>query len=205
MPAKDNHEAQRDRRSAPRVTPDRRDHRRVGEEATAPELLDAALQQDAPVAIPEGNRHWAYNILKRTFDIAGALALVVLLSPLLVTTFVVLFITTRGKPLFIQQRIGYLGKKFPMIKFRTMRLDADKLQAQVQNQHNDGPIFKNRQDPRITRIGRWLRKTSIDEMPPIVERAGGSHVAGWSRVRLSRRKLCSTKCGNVDDLRSSRV
>ena len=54
-----------------------------------------------------------------------------------------------------------------MIKFRTMRLDADKVQHLVQNQHNDGPIFKNRRDPRITRIGRFLRKTSIDEMPQL--------------------------------------
>ncbi len=157
----------RERRSTQRITPDRRDHRRFGEEDAAPEQLQTALEQDQPVATPEGNREKAYRVLKRGFDIVGVIALIVALSPVLLTTYIVLMITTRGKPLFIQQRIGYLGKKFPMIKFRTMRLDADKLQAQVQNQHNDGPIFKNRQDPRITRIGRWLRKTSIDEMPQL--------------------------------------
>ena len=115
----------------------------------------------------------AYQTLKRYFDIVGAIGLIILLSPVLFTTFVALMITTRGKPLFIQQRIGYLGKKFPMIKFRTMRLDADKVQHLVQNQHNDGPIFKNRKDPRITRIGRFLRKTSIDEMPQLLNVLAG--------------------------------
>ena len=162
-----------DRRSTRRITPDRRTSRRVGEEETTPEALAQALASDAPVAEPAGNREMAYQTLKRYFDIVGAIGLIILLSPVLFTTFVALMITTRGKPLFIQQRIGYLGKKFPMIKFRTMRLDADKVQHLVQNQHNDGPIFKNRKDPRITRIGRFLRKTSIDEMPQLLNVLAG--------------------------------
>lgn len=156
-----------ERRETVRLTPDRRDHRRVGEEDATPELLKAYLAKNLPVATPEGNLHRAYRVLKRAFDVVGAIGLIVLLSPILLTTFVVLLFTTRGRPLFIQQRIGYLGKKFPMIKFRTMRLDADKMQHLVQNQHNDGPIFKNRRDPRITAIGRFLRKASIDEMPQL--------------------------------------
>ena len=157
----------RDRRAMPRVVPDRRANRRVGEEDTAPELLQACLERDVPLVSPEGNSEHTYRLYKRAFDILGAVALLIVLSPILTATFLTLLVTTRGKPLFIQQRIGYLGKRFPMIKFRTMRLDADKMQHQVQNQHRDGPIFKNRQDPRITRIGRFLRKTSIDEMPQL--------------------------------------
>ncbi len=156
-----------ERRGAMRLTPDRRDHRRVGEEDATPEVLAACLAKDLPVAAPEGNLQRAYLVLKRAFDIVGAIGLIVLLSPILLTTFIVLLVTTKGRPLFIQQRIGYLGHKFPMIKFRTMRLDADKMQHLVQNQHNDGPIFKNRRDPRITAIGRFLRKASIDELPQL--------------------------------------
>ncbi len=90
-----------------------------------------------------------------------------LFSPILVGVWLVLCVTTKGKPIFCQERVGYLGRRFPMFKFRTMRLDADKMQRLVKNEHASGPIFKNRRDPRITRIGRILRRTSIDEMPQL--------------------------------------
>lgn len=124
--------------------------------------LDAGL----PLVPADGNRLRIYRTGKRIFDVCGALALIVLLSPLLLATLVLLTITTKGQPLFVQERIGYRGRKFPMIKFRTMYVDADRRQQQVQNE-KDGPIFKNRHDPRITPLGRILRKTSIDEMPQL--------------------------------------
>ena len=157
----------RERRAAPRESPDRRERRRIGEEDTTPAELQAKLEANLPLISPEGNGSRAYQALKRSFDIAGAAALVILLSPILLTTLMVLTFTTKGRPVFIQERIGYLGKKFPMIKFRTMRLDAEKVQHQVQNQHKDGPIFKNKIDPRITKLGRILWKTSIDELPQL--------------------------------------
>jgi lipopolysaccharide/colanic/teichoic acid biosynthesis glycosyltransferase len=122
---------------------------------------------------PRGNRSSGYLFAKRLLDICGSLALVVLLSPILITTLVVLSISTRGRPLFFQERIGFCGRRFWMIKFRTMRLDADKLQHVVRNE-KDGPIFKNRRDPRITRIGRFLRSSSIDEMPQLFNVLCGS-------------------------------
>ena len=70
--------------------------------------------------------------------------------------FAILMVTTKGRPFFRQTRVGLCGRKFGMYKFRTMRLDADKLQHLVKNE-KDGPVFKNRQDPRITRLGRFLR------------------------------------------------
>jgi lipopolysaccharide/colanic/teichoic acid biosynthesis glycosyltransferase len=115
---------------------------------------------------PEGNHCRLYRIAKRTLDIMGGLVALLLFSPIMLVTLIVLTITTKGRPLFIQERIGYCGRRFPMIKFRTMRLDADKLQHLVQNEKN-GPIFKNRRDPRITKIGRFLRSSSIDEMPQV--------------------------------------
>lgn len=120
-----------------------------------------------------GNRRRSYLIVKRLFDIVGASALVLMLSPIMVSVFLILCVTTKGRPMFFQERIGFRGRRFRMIKFRTMRLDADKVQHVVQNE-KDGPIFKNRRDPRITKIGRVLRSTSIDEMPQLFNVLGGS-------------------------------
>jgi lipopolysaccharide/colanic/teichoic acid biosynthesis glycosyltransferase len=129
-------------------------------------LAQLRLDQNEPLVEPEGNLRRSYRIAKRALDIVGAFVAIVLLSPLLASVFIVLCITTRGRPLFRQERIGYLGRRFGMYKFRSMRLDAEKLQHLVANKHT-GPIFKNRLDPRITRIGRILRRTSIDEMPQL--------------------------------------
>ncbi|MBX3413307.1 MAG: sugar transferase [Pirellulales bacterium] len=114
-----------------------------------------------------GNLSTGYRVLKRAADIVGALFFLVLFSPLMLAVLLVLTVTTKGRPLFRQTRVGLCGRTFGMYKFRTMRLDADKLQHLVKNE-KDGPVFKNRHDPRITRIGRFLRSTSIDEMPQFV-------------------------------------
>jgi lipopolysaccharide/colanic/teichoic acid biosynthesis glycosyltransferase len=114
----------------------------------------------------DGNRSNVYQVTKRLLDIVGASVGIVLLSPVMLVTILVLLVTTRGKPLFLQTRIGECGRKFTLIKFRTMRVDADKIQGQVKNEQ-DGPVFKNRRDPRITRVGSVLRKFSIDEMPQL--------------------------------------
>ena len=78
----------------------------------------------------------------------------------------VLLVTARGRLIFCQQRIGFQGKPFTMYKFRTMSLDAESLKHLVANERQ-GPVFKNRTDPRITRFGRFLRSFSIDEMPQL--------------------------------------
>ena len=118
------------------------------------------------VILPAGNRSRLYVGLKRLLDIVGALFFIVLFSPILLVTYVVLTITTKGQPIFVQERVGLCGRHFRMYKFRTMRLDAEKVQHLVKNE-KDGPIFKNVVDPRITRLGRYLRSTSIDEMPQL--------------------------------------
>ena len=128
--------------------------------------VPAAVRAEATAIPPEGNRTTLYQAAKRASDLVGGLAALVLLSPVMLTTFVVLCVTTRCRPIFCQTRVGEGGRHFRMFKFRTMSLNADKMQCQVQNE-KDGPIFKNRRDPRITRIGRFLRSTSIDEMPQL--------------------------------------
>jgi lipopolysaccharide/colanic/teichoic acid biosynthesis glycosyltransferase len=129
-------------------------------------LALARLHAGEPIVEPAGCQSTAYRAVKRLLDIAGAVVAFVLFLPILIPVFVALSITTRGRPFYTQERVGYCGRRFKMIKFRTMRLDADKLRHLVPNE-KDGPIFKAKRDPRITRIGRWLRKTSIDELPQL--------------------------------------
>lgn len=129
-------------------------------------LISRNLSAGLPVVASEGNSSATYRVAKRLLDVAGSLALILVLSPLLLAILVVLAITTRGKPLFWQRRAGHLGKTFMMVKFRTMRPNADEIKHTVANE-SVGPVFKNRRDPRITRLGRILRKTSLDETPQL--------------------------------------
>ena len=115
----------------------------------------------------EGNASIAYRIAKRALDLAGAVMLMILFAPIMLTALAVLALTTKGRPIFVQERVGLCGRRFRMFKFRTMVLDAASKQHLVANE-KDGPVFKNRRDPRITRIGAFLRSTSIDEMPQLV-------------------------------------
>jgi lipopolysaccharide/colanic/teichoic acid biosynthesis glycosyltransferase len=131
------------------------------------------FERNEPMVEPLGNRTFGYLVAKRAMDIAGSLAAIVLFAPILLATLAVLTITTKGRPLYFQERVGFRGRRFRIAKFRTMRLDADRLQHAVANE-KDGPIFKNRRDPRITRIGRFLRSSSIDEMPQLFNVLAGS-------------------------------
>ena len=126
-----------------------------------------ALAQGRPFVTTEGNRHPAYRVAKRALDVLGAAALLVVLSPILLGLLVALAVTTRGRPIFCQRRLGYRGRPFTMFKFRTMRPDAERVRHLVANEQS-GPVFKNRRDPRVTRIGRFLRKTSLDETPQLI-------------------------------------
>ncbi len=129
-------------------------------------LAKRRLEQGAEIVPTDGNLSREYLIAKRAFDVVGALTLIVLLAPVMLTVFLVLLVTTHGKPLFRQRRLGYRGRPFMMCKFRTMAMDAESRQHEVANE-KDGPIFKNRVDARITRIGRFLRSTSLDETPQL--------------------------------------
>lgn len=130
----------------------------------SPQALETAVW---PPILPAGNNSFGYVFSKRLLDIVGALALLVLLAPIMLCVLVVLSITTRGRPIFSHERVGWCGRRFWMFKFRTMLLEAGQLQHLVQNEQT-GPVFKNRRDPRVTRFGRWLRTTSIDETPQLI-------------------------------------
>lgn len=103
---------------------------------------------------------------KRLFDVALSGAVLLLTAPLLAVTAIAIRLDSPGPVLFRQRRVGMNGRHFTLWKFRTMCVDAEARLAQLTG-HNEvgGPVFKMRNDPRVTRVGRWLRKTSLDEFP----------------------------------------
>lgn len=101
---------------------------------------------------------------KRILDIVGALV-GLMLTAVLAVPIVIAIKREDGGPIFFKQvRCSWMGKRFEIWKFRSMVIDAEALKAQVENEV-EGPLFKNENDPRITRIGRFLRRTSLDELP----------------------------------------
>ncbi len=111
---------------------------------------------------------WEYR-LKRGLDFCVAALGILLLSPLFLGVAIAIKLTSPGAVFFRQERMGLHGKVFQMWKFRTMVADAPLLQAKLeaQNDSKDGVLFKIKQDPRITPIGYWLRRTSADELPQL--------------------------------------
>jgi exopolysaccharide biosynthesis polyprenyl glycosylphosphotransferase len=108
------------------------------------------------------------RLLKETVDRSMAAVLLAGLSPLLLGTAVAIRLTSPGPALFCQQRLGRLGRPFVFWKFRTMRVDAEReLGSLLQMNEHDGALFKIRADPRVTSLGRWLRRYSIDELPQL--------------------------------------
>jgi exopolysaccharide biosynthesis polyprenyl glycosylphosphotransferase len=106
--------------------------------------------------------------VKRLVDIGGAICALVVLSPLMLVAALAVKLTSEGPAVYTQERYGLNRRRFRMMKFRTMVRDADRLQAQVEALNEaQGPVFKIGNDPRLTSIGRWLRRTSIDELPQL--------------------------------------
>ena len=103
---------------------------------------------------------------KRAIDILGAGTLLLLTSPILIAAGIGIKLSSKGPIFFSQDRYGLHRRRFRMFKLRTMVVNAEVLQAQLENRNElGGPVFKIKQDPRVTKIGAFLRKTSIDELP----------------------------------------
>jgi exopolysaccharide biosynthesis polyprenyl glycosylphosphotransferase len=159
-------------------------------------------------AVADGYLHFATHApaphqmaIKRLFDIVSSAAALVVLSPLLLGVAVAIKLTSRGPIFFKQKRVGLHGKPFNMLKFRSMVVNAEELKAKLEA-HNEqtGPVFKMKNDPRITGIGRFIRKYSIDELPQLLNVLRGEmsvvgprppipkeveKYAAWQRRRLS--------------------
>lgn len=110
-----------------------------------------------------------YLIIKRIIDIIGSLVGIILLSPLfLIVAILVKIEDPKGSVLFGQERCGQYTKPFKMLKFRSMVYNAEELLEELQHLNEQtGPVFKIKDDPRITKVGKFIRKTSIDELPQL--------------------------------------
>jgi len=140
-------------------------------------------------------------VLKRAADIVGAIVLILLASPVMLTAALAIKAGSRGPILFKQVRSGRNGRRFMLYKFRTMTCDAEKKKASLWHCNEmSGPVFKIKNDPRVTRIGKYLRKYSVDELPQLFNVLAGdmslvgprpplpSEVLGyepWQRRKLS--------------------
>ncbi len=126
---------------------------------------------------PQGSRHFTVlrtqgkdpkQFVKRGFDLVAGSLLVLLTAPIMMLAALAVRLTSSGPVLFVQQRYGCNRKRFPMFKFRSMVQDAEARQAGLESVNEAaGPVFKLKKDPRITRVGAFLRKTSIDELPQL--------------------------------------
>lgn len=110
-----------------------------------------------------------YDTSKRCIDVLLSLSGLIILAPLLFLVSILIKLESKGNVIFVQDRIGLNGKAFKMYKFRSMVSNAEDLKKDLMN-HNDmkGPMFKMKHDPRITKVGKFIRKTSIDELPQLI-------------------------------------
>jgi lipopolysaccharide/colanic/teichoic acid biosynthesis glycosyltransferase len=127
--------------------------------------------EHSPVDLQKLSTDLYYRIGKRLVDIAGASVLLLLTSPLFLIVAAAIRLQSDGPVFFVQQRTGRFGRRFAMYKFRTMVQNAEELKESLRhkNVHGlDSPDFKLVDDPRVTRIGAFLRRTSLDELPNLI-------------------------------------
>ncbi len=106
--------------------------------------------------------------IKNVFDVVGALGLLILLAPVFLAIAFLIKLGSRGPVFYIQERTGVNGRMFTMVKFRSMFPNAENLRSEMEGMNDmSGPVFKIKQDPRVTRVGRFLRRTSLDELPQL--------------------------------------
>jgi exopolysaccharide biosynthesis polyprenyl glycosylphosphotransferase len=115
------------------------------------------------------------RVAKRLFDVAVCVLLILAASPIMLMVAIAIRMDSRGPVLFQQERVGIEGRRFKMLKFRSMVSDAERrLNAVAHLNEGNGVLFKIKDDPRITRVGRVLRKFSLDELPQLFNVLAGS-------------------------------
>jgi exopolysaccharide biosynthesis polyprenyl glycosylphosphotransferase len=127
------------------------------------------FEDDSVVAVYTGAMQGWQLLAKRMLDLSLSLILLIILAPLFLLTILLIKLTSSGPIFFIQKRVGLSKRRFCLYKFRTMIPDAEQQLAQVENLNEaSGPVLKIKNDPRITPIGKLLRRTSIDELPQFI-------------------------------------
>ena len=113
--------------------------------------------------------------IKRVSDIIISAIALILLAPFFAIVGILIKLDSRGPIFFVQERVGYNKRRFNFYKFRTMMKDAEKKQKEIEHLNEvSGPVFKIKDDPRVTKIGKILRKTSIDELPQLINVLNGN-------------------------------
>ncbi|MEI9476844.1 MAG: sugar transferase [Deltaproteobacteria bacterium] len=133
-----------------------------------PRSREDQFEDDTIIALTNGRMLGMSLFSKRVLDIAGSFAGILLLTPLFLIVSLWIKFTSPGPVFFFQERVGLSKRRFRLVKFRTMVPDAEKRMAEIEHLNEvSGPVFKIKNDPRITPIGRILRKTSTDELPQL--------------------------------------
>ncbi len=129
----------------------------------------------------------SYYIIKRIIDVVGSLCGLILLSPVLLIAAVAIKVDSKGPVLFAQERVGQNGSIFKMYKFRSMVTNAEELLDKLKDKNEmSGPMFKMKKDPRITKVGHFIRRTSVDELPQLINVLKGEMSLVGPRPNLPR-------------------
>jgi lipopolysaccharide/colanic/teichoic acid biosynthesis glycosyltransferase len=133
------------------------------------ERVNAPSARSPHTAVQIKELPWGYRIAKRSIDLIVSSVALLMLLPVFILIVAVIRLTSPGSALYRSKRIGLGGRTIWFLKFRTMRSDADSMKDILAHLNNhDGPIFKAKNDPRITSVGRFLRKFSLDELPQFI-------------------------------------
>ena len=140
------------------------------------------------------DKSYSYIILKRFLDIIGSIIGLVLFSPIMLFIAVSIKLTSRGRVMFSQKRVGLNGRVFNMYKFRSMVENAEQLLNKLKDKNEmSGPMFKMKDDPRVTLIGKFIRKTSLDELPQLLNVLKGDMSLVGPRPNLPREVIKFTR------------
>ncbi len=124
---------------------------------------------DEEITYEEEKEKTFYIFMKRCIDLILSLIGMIVLIPVFIITAIAIKLDSKGKVIFAQERVGYKGKIFKMYKFRSMVSNAEELKSKLLDKNEmSGPMFKMKEDPRVTKVGKFIRKTSIDELPQII-------------------------------------
>ena len=139
------------------------------------------------------NSKTGYEVMKRVFDFVCSLIAIIVLSPLMLAVGIAIKLEDGDPIIFTQTRIGKDGKPFKMYKFRSMWKNAEKYLSKLEEQNEaDGPVFKIEDDPRITRVGKFIRRYSIDELPQLFNIIKGDMSIVGPRPPLENEVECYT-------------
>jgi len=144
------------------------------------------LMENKPVK-STNEKTFIYYFLKRAIDLLGATVGIILLMPILLVAAIAIKIDSKGPIFFCQHRVGHHGKVFKMYKFRSMVTNAEDLLSGLKDKNEmSGPMFKMKSDPRVTKVGRFIRRTSIDELPQLINVLKGEMTLVGPRPNLPR-------------------